>query len=486
MNNKSLARGMMRVSMLVSLLLSSLGVIGCSESEGTPANPPEPNTQIESVDTSISNPLQQEDPLSTKAGSTPSNSYWPQWRGPRGTGVAPNADPPVEWSETKNIRWKIGLPGHGHSTPIVWGDHVFVTAAISVGDAVTPAPDTAPGAHDNSPVTHRRQFVALAIRRSDGEIVWQRTLHEELPHERTHNTGSLASASPVTDGEHLFAFFGSRGLFCLDLDGSLIWQADLGKMQSKHAHGEGASPALYGDMLIVNWDHEGASFVVAFDKSTGERRWTVDRDEVTSWATPIIVVHDGSPQVIVSGSKRLRAYDLATGAIIWECGGLSNNVVASPVSSDGMVYAGSSYEKQTMLAIRLEGAQGDLGMTENLVWMRRRGTPYVPSPLLYDEALYFLHHYQGQLSRVIAKTGEEPLRPQRLSGIRNVYASPVGAAGRIYITDLDGATLVLRHDARPEVLALNQLDDSFSASAALVDGELYLRGESFLYCVVEE
>lgn len=420
-------------------------------------------------------------------GSPAESEYnWPQWRGPLGVGVAPGANPSVEWSESKNIRWKIALPGKGHSTPIIWGDHVFITAAVPYGDEVEPRYDNAPGAHHSVPVTQPHNFVVLAVRRSDGEKIWQRTVHTELPHEGGHTTGSLASNSPVTDGEHLFAFFGSRGLYCLNLDGELQWQIDLGEMQTKHAHGEGSSPALFGETLIINWDHEGQSLVLAFDKRTGAQLWKVARQEVTSWSTPIVVVHDGKPQVIINGTNRVRGYDLATGKVIWECGGLSANIVASPVAADGMVFVGSSYDKRAMLAIRLDGARGDITGTDRVVWTRERGTPYVPSPLLYGDSLYFLRHYQGILSRVNAKTGDDPLGPFRLEGIRNVYASPVGAAGRIYITDLEGTTLVISHDDIPKFLALNRLDDSFSASAAIVGRELFLRGEENLYCIAEE
>ncbi|MEE8584879.1 MAG: PQQ-binding-like beta-propeller repeat protein [Acidobacteriota bacterium] len=423
--------------------------------------------------------------LPAQPASGQDGQYWPQWRGPLGTGVAPDADPPVEWSESKNIRWKLALPGKGHSTPIIWGDRVFITAAVPYGSPLEPRYDRAPGAHDSQPITHHHEFVALAVSRRDGKILWQRTLHKELPHEGGHYTGSLASNSPVTDGQHLFAFFGSRGLYCLDLDGRLVWERDLGEMQTLHAHGEGSSPALYKDTLVVNWDHEGQSFVVAFDKRTGKQRWKAARDEVTSWAAPIVVEHEGKPQVIVSGTNRLRGYDLATGRVIWECAGLSRNVVASPVAAQGMVYAASSYDKRALLAIRLKGAQGDITGTSQVVWTRNQRTPYVPSPLLYEGWLYFLRHYQGILSRLNAKTGEEPTGPFRLAGIRNVYASPVGAAGRVYITGLDGTTLVLSHGDVPEVLALNRLNDSFSASAAVVERELYLRGQQYLYCIAE-
>src|SRR5207245_5705663 len=188
---------------------------------------------------------------------------WPQWRGPLGTGVAPGGRPPVKWSENEHIRWKTALPGKGHSTPIVWGERIFLTTAIPYGEPVPPRLPARPGAHDNLSLTRHHEFAVLAVNRRDGAILWQRTVHKDLPHEAGHVTASLASASPVTDGERVYAFFGSYGLYCLDTDGKLLWQKTLGQMHSKHGHGEGSSPALHGDTLIVNWDHEEQSFVVA-------------------------------------------------------------------------------------------------------------------------------------------------------------------------------------------------------------------------------
>ena len=416
--------------------------------------------------------------------TTDPSRYWPQWRGPLANGVAPQANPPAEWSEQKNIRWKVSLPGKGHSSPIVFGDHVYVTAAEPIGPAQKPVLDSAPGVHDSVPVTHRHQYSVLALSRRDGRVLWKKVVREEWPHEGGHNTGSPASNSPVTDGRFIYAFFGSRGLYCLDLDGTVKWQQELGKMQTLHAHGEGSSPVLYGDTLIVCWDHEGESFLYAFDKLTGKQRWKVARDEKTAWSTPLVVEQAGRPQIIVSATKRVRGYDLATGAQLWECAGLTDNVVSSPVYHDGIVIAGNSYYAQAMVAIRLAGAKGDLTDTDHVAWRLNRLTPYVSSPLLYDNTLYFLRHNQNIISRLEPATGDPRGEPLRLEGIRDfIFASPVGAAGRIYITGRDGTTVVLRHDAENATLAVNHLNDSFSASAAVVESELYLRGEKFLYCI---
>src|SRR5713101_2106453 len=241
----------------------------------------------------------------TERGGVEAQHSWPQWRGPLGTGMAPNAQPPVEWSETKHIRWKTALPGKGHSTPIVWGERIFLTTAIPYGEAVKPRFPNRPGAHDNLALTQHHEFVVLAVSRSDGKILWQQCVHKELPHEAGHISGSVASASPVTDGEHVFAFFGSRGLYCLDTNGQLLWKKNLGEMHTKHGHGEGSSPVLHGESVIVNWDHEEQSFLVALDKRTGDLRWKVTRPEDTSWATPIVVERAGKAQVIVPGTNRL-------------------------------------------------------------------------------------------------------------------------------------------------------------------------------------
>ncbi len=412
---------------------------------------------------------------------------WPQWRGPLANGFSPTAQPPVRWSETQNVRWKIALPGKGHASPILLGDAVILQTATPIGDPQPPVFDKAPGVHDSVPVTHRHQYGVLSISRKDGRILWRTNVREEWPHEGGHSTGSPASNSPVTDGHAIFALFGSRGLFCLEPDGTIRWRRDLGKMSTLHAHGEGSSPVVHGDLLVVNWDHEKESCIEAFDTRTGTTRWKTPRDEKTSWSTPLVVEVDGKPQVIVSATRRVRGYDLATGTLLWECAGLTDNVVASPVVHGGILVAGNSYYTQAMLALRLSGARGDVTTTDHVIWRMNRLTPYVASPLLYGDTLYHLRHNQNVLVRLDPATGRLRGDLVRLEGIRDfIFASPVGAAGRLYITGRDGTTVVLRQDADNAVLSVNRLDDSFSASAALGGRELYLRGERFLYCLAEE
>src|SRR5687768_2528370 len=415
----------------------------------------------------------------------PLSSSWAHWRGPLATGAAPTANPPVEWTETKNIRWKVPLPGKGHSSPIVLGDAVYVLAAAPKGQALPAVHDSAPGVHDSVPVTHRHEYMVLALARKDGRILWKTVVREEFPHEGGHVTGSQVSNSPVTDGELLYAFFGSRGLYCLDLKGKILWQKDLGKMQTLHAHGEGSSPVIHRTKLIVNWDHEGDSFLYAFDKRSGNQLWKVRRDEKTSWSTPLVVEVDGKYQVIVGATKRIRGYDIETGAQIWECAGLTDNVVASPVFTKGILIAGNSYYQQSMVAIRLSGAKGDLTESDHVLWSLKRNTPYVSSPLLYNDTLWVIRHNQNVLNQIDPFTGHFREEAIRLEGIRDfIFSSPVAAAGRIYITGRDGSTEVL-NATTGKTIAVNRLKDSFSASAALVGKELYLRGEQFLYCIAE-
>lgn len=424
--------------------------------------------------------------LLTSSNNTPTDyaKNWPQWRGPQANGVAAHANPPLEWSETKNVRWKIEVPGKGLSSPIVWGDRLFITTAIAAEPSATP--QTGEGRRRGLDPTSKLKFVLLALSRREGKILWERTALEALPHEGTHNDGSWASNSAITDGEHVIAHFGSRGIFCYDMLGKLVWQKDLGDMTTRNGFGEGSSPALHGNTLVINWDHEGESFIVGLDKRTGKELWRTKREEITSWSTPLIVAHEGKAQVIVSATNRVRAYDLANGAMIWECGGMTTNAIPSPVAADGVVYVTSGFRGSALLAIRLADAKGDVTGSPAVIWKHEQDTPYVPSPLLYGDRIYFLKVNSGILSCFNAKTGEEHYGRQRLEGIANIYASPVAAAERVYLTGRDGTTLVIKHGSAFETLARNKLDDDIDASPAIVERELYLRGRKFLYCIAEQ
>jgi len=411
---------------------------------------------------------------------TPAERYWPQWRGPFASGVSRSANPPTDWSEAKNIRWKVEIPGRGSASPVVWGDRVFLLSAVPVG--ATGAAEHQPRGGLRAPGTHR--YIVLAIDRRTGRVVWQQTAREDIPHEGSHpENGTYASSSAVTDGEHVIAFFESQGLYAYDMNGKLVWQKDLGKKSMRNQFGEGTTPALYGNHLIVVWDHQGASFVVALDKRTGAEVWRVPRREIDTWATPLIVEHNGRRQVIVPAMQRVRSYDLETGAVVWESAGVTMNPIPSPVAADGMVFVMSGFAGNNLKAIRLADARGDISTSGAIAWTLNRDTPYVPSPLLYDGVLYFLKSNSGLLSAFDAKTGTPHYQTQRLEGLPEVFASPVGTAGRVYIAGRDGVTLVIRHGPKYEVLAKNTLGDGFDASPALVENEIYLRGYRYLYCI---
>ena len=415
---------------------------------------------------------------------------WPQWRGPLATGVAPASDPPSRWSETENVRWKVEIPGHGQASPIVQGNRVFVLTAIPDG------PGDGEGNGFFSRIRRRfmgtvgsgdlLRFVVLALDRRDGSLVWERTAVTEQPHEGRHNTGSWASGSAVADDEVVCAFFGSRGLHCYDLDGEPLWNRDFGDMRIRMGFGEGASPALHGDAIVVVWDHEGQSFVTALDKRTGAERWRTDRDEMTSWSTPLVVEHAGGTQVVTSATDGVRGYDFETGELLWEGEGVTTNAIPSPVAAGGVAYLMSGYRGNRLYAVDLSAARGRISDGGGVVWSLDRDTPYVPSPVLHDGILYFTKSNSGVLSAYDAASGENLYGPVRLSGIRDVYASPVIAGDRLYVTSRDGATLVAQAGPEFEILSTNHLDDGFDASPAVAGGEIYLRGRQYLYCIAAD
>ena len=256
-------------------------------------------------------------------------------------------------------------------------------------------------------------------------------------------------------------------------------------MEVKKAFGEGSSPALFGNTIVINWDHEGNSFIVAFNKNSGAELWRAPRDEKTSWSSPLIIERAGTTQVITTASKKVRSYDLATGKIIWECGGLTQNVIPTPVADDTLVYTMSGYSGDALLAIRLDRT-GDLTGTDAIAWSHNKNTSYVPSPLLYGNRLWFLSGNNGMISSYEAKSGQPLITAERLEALKSIYASPVAAAGRIYLLSRDGVTLVLKNSDKLEILATNKLDDTFDASPALAGPDLFLRSHQNLYRISEQ
>ena len=414
-------------------------------------------------------------------------SSWPQWRGPMHTGTALKGNPPVEFSETKNLKWKTEIPGKGHATPIVWGNRIIVQTAVATSEK--PAAETA-GNQQGSPMAAHKaetihEFKVLLIDRATGKIIWDKTVTREMPAEGTHELGSWASNSPSTDGERIYAYFGSRGLHCLDFDGNIIWHKDFGQSEKHMSFGEGDSPYLYKDRIFVLWDHNGASFITALDAKTGREVWRKERDEVTSWSTPLVVEVNGRPQVITSAPNQVRSYDAETGEIVWTSTGMTRNVIPNPVYADGILYLMSGFRGSALQAIDLARAKGDVTGTDVILWTYNQDTPYTPNPVLMNGKLYFLRVNNGFLTSLDAKTGEVIYARENIQGISTLFSSPTGVNDRLYIASKN-IVVVISAGNTPTVLASNNLDDDFHASPVIVDNELILRGFSSLYCFFQE
>jgi len=415
---------------------------------------------------------------------------WAQWRGPYDTGVAPSGNPPLEWSETSNIKWKSEIPGIGHATPIIWEDHIILLSAVQTDQKLEPEEPVEEEEEQDwmkpksTDLIHR--FAVISVDRNNGNILWETTVREELPYSHTHEFGSWASNSPVTDGEHIYAYFGSHGLYCLDYQGEILWESNLGRMEKVMSFGEGSSPTLYKDKLILLRDHQGQSMLHVLDKKTGAVIWEMEREEVSSWSTPAVIEHKGSPQLITSATNKIRSYNIETGEVLWECGGLTRNVIPSPIYADGMIYLMSGFRGNALLAIDLSKASGDITGSDAIVWNYEKNTPYTPNPVLMDGKIYFLKANNGYLSCLNAKDGREYYSSQKLVGITNIFTSPVGVGDRIYIAGTNGSFSVVKTGEEFELLSQNTLDDSFFASPVILGNSLFLRGVKSLYCIARE
>lgn len=411
---------------------------------------------------------------------------WAWWRGPSYNGVA-RGDAPLQWSDTKNVAWKTPIPGRGFSSPVLWGDRIFITTAIpaeQAGESAAPEQGRR-GAGGGAAAGIEHKFVAMAVDRKTGKIIWERVATTAKPHEGYHRKyGSFASHSPVTDGKMVYAFFGSRGLFAYDLDGKLQWKKDFPPMRMRMQFGEGIAPALHGDRLIVSCDQESGSFIVVLDKKTGKELWRKTRDEISAWSAPLVIDHSGRKQLIVSATNKVRSYDLITGDLIWECAGLGPNVIPAPVYADGMVVVMSGFRDPNLLAIKL-GKTGDLTGTDSIVWTNQRGNSYTASPVLHEGKLYFITD-NGMISCFDFATGKPYYQQQRLPKPYTFKSSPVAANGKLYLSTEEGDIVVVKMGEKFEVLATNSMGDEFFVSTpAIVEGSIYLRSAQALYAISE-
>lgn len=393
---------------------------------------------------------------------------WSHWRGPQGNGVAPEARPPLEFGPGRGERWKVEIPGRGTSSPVVRADRVFVTTAVPAADDGT------------------LDFRVICLDRATGRQRWSRTVVTARPHEATHPTNTFASASPCVDDERVYTHFGSRGLFCLSLDGEPLWDRDFGDMRIRNGFGEGSSPTLHGDVILVPWDHEGPSALHCLDARSGTTRWETPRDEPSGWCTPLVAAdRAGTLQVIMNGQNAARGYDLATGRELWRCAGQTARPCASGVAADGVAWVGSGFRGAFLAAFDLSG-RGDLEGGDAVLWTHRKDTPDVASPLLSDGRIYFYKEKSGLLSCLEAATGKPLWETARIEGLNATYASPIAAGGRVYLSDRRGTIVVIDDAPQLRILATNAIGEGIDATPAAAGDALFVRGERHLWCFADE
>ena len=382
--------------------------------------------------------------------------YWSRWRGPSGQGLVKGAGYPDRWSETENVLWKVAVPGQGNSSPVLWGDQVFLTTSRDDG----------------------RRISILSYRRSDGELMWESSVPGGNP-ERIYRKNSHASATPSTDGERVYASFGSQGLVAVDTQGSLVWHRDLGDFQNYH--GTAGSPVLYKDRIFLYQDHRGGSFVAAFDKLTGRTIWKTERNASVGWGTPIVIQVGDHDELIVSSQRRVNAYHPDTGEELWRCEGNLSEVIPTPVVGQGLVFCSSGRAGPT-LAIR-PGGRGDVTAT-HLVWQESRGSSFVPSALIYGDLLYMVNDMVSVVTCFEAATGklmwQGRLGKPRREGFS---ASPVAVDGKVFFTNDGGETFVLEAGPEFKLLHVTGFNEPTLASPALLDGRWYFRTSRHLIAV---
>lgn len=465
---------------------------------------------------------------------------WPQWRGAEINGIVVGNRIPVEWAADQNILWKVELPGVGWSQPIVWGNKVFVTTAVTenqskplgggedrgrrdrdappsqgpaaAGDsqqAEGPRPDAKPDRPDSAGDEGNREgrrprgnyqrasdppdaiyrWLVICLDADSGRVLWEKLAHEGRPTIPIHRTNTYASETPATDGKHVYAYFGMTGLFCYDLSGNLVWKRDLGSYPMMFGWGTGSSPVLYEDRLYLQCDNEKKSFLVALDKRTGDELWRIERDEKSNWSTPYIWKNKDRVELVVGGGKEMRAYDPTDGKLLWELAGLRGRCSATPAGTQDLVVmgvGGGMGGSGPLVAVEAS-AKGALELPKNgdlpagLAWAVPRSGPPMASPLIYRDLVYILEQ-RGIVGCFDVKSGKEHHR-QRIEGAASFTSSPWAYDGRVFCLDEQGQTFVLAAGPELKVLGVNKLDDSFWSSAAVADNRLLLRGMNALYCI---
>ncbi len=411
-------------------------------------------------------------------------AHWPQWRGPTGDGVAPGSAP-RSWSDSEHVRWKVELPGRGVSTPIVLGDALFLTTAVPTDPQAAPPAAEEDGGRGGSRGTppEEQSFELHCLDRKSGTTRWKAVARVATPHEGYHKSyGSYASASPVTDGKYVYVSFGTQGLFAYDFEGKLAWSFDPGvKLEMRNAFGEGLAPVLAGDVLVQVADHEKESFAFALDTKTGKELWRVARDEPSTWATPLVTTFDGRLQVVTSGARKTRSYDPASGKLLWQAAGAGVNAIPTVLRHEDAFLVMSGYREAKILAIQPGDGEGD----QPVLWTSTKGCGYTASPVLHD-GLYYTVTDRGLLSCFDATTGEAHYIEERLPRGSQLKASPVAAGGLLYVPTEAGEVHLVRLGPKYEVERTNVLAEQvFIASPVVVEGALFLRSLTHLFCIAD-
>lgn len=425
------------------------------------------------------------------AGLSQAESNWPQFRGPEARGVAEDGGLPDRWSATDNVEWKTDLPGRGWSSPIVWGNRVFLTTVVNLGESEEPKKGLYFGGNRLAPPDSIHQWKVLCLDLETGRIVWERQVHEGKPASSIHLKNSFASETPVTDGERVYALFGNVGLFCFDLDGNPVWEKTIKSRRTRFGWGTAASPVLHGDRVYIVNDNDEESYLLALDKATGEEVWRTPREEKSNWSTPFIWENDQRSEIVTPGSRGVRSYDL-DGTLLWSFKGMSSITIATPYESEGLLYISSGYvgdKRRPLYAIR-PGANGDISLAEGessnewIAWSHPQAGPYNPTTLVYGGRLYVLYD-QGALACFSASDGAVIYERERIPEARRFTTSPWAYGGKVFCLNEDGVTFVVKAGDQLELLHTNPLadDDMGMATPAIAGDRLLIRTSARVYCI---
>ena len=403
---------------------------------------------------------------------------WPQFRGPGSAGIAEDARLPERWSATENVAWQTEIPGTGWSSPVVWGDRVFVTSVIAIVEQEKPRTGIYLDGRRVNPPPGEHRWMIYCVDAGSGRIRWEREVHRGVPKSARHLKNSFASETPVTDGERVYAYFGNVGVFAFDMEGKPVWSHPIGPFATRTGWGTASSPVFHDGRLYIVCDNEEQSFLVAFDGPTGKQIWRVERDEKSSWSTPHIWEHDGTTEIVTNASNRIRSYDLA-GKLLWQLAGASSIAIPTPLSRFGMVYVSSGYVQDVnrpVFAVKPGGV---------VAWTLPQGGPYNTSPLIYRDQYYTLFD-RGFFASHDARTGKEIYGKVRIDPIAGAFtASPWAYNGKIFALSEEGVTFVIQAGPEYKLLGKNSLDEMTLATPAIARGSLFIRTASKLYCIRE-